>query len=405
MRSLRNSHRSDGLTGNQNPKEEYVMRKQAIPERPILLETPQLSKTLKPSLFCLAALAMLILAGPRAILAQVNNTTYGSAALASNTTGSEDSAFGANALRSNNTGSGNTAIGWDALYFNTHGQLNTATGQAALEGNTLGIGNTATGIGSLANNGTGNQNVAMGWNALYFNSGNGNTAIGAFALQDNSLGANNIGLGIEAGIYLTTGSNNIMIGNPGVAAEANAIQIGTEGVQTSASIAGIFDSAVTEGCSVVVASSGQLGCLKSSARYKHDVQDMGAASEKLMKLRPVTFVYKTDQTNTLQYGLIAEEVEKVFPEMVIRGADGTVETVAYQMLPAMLLNEVQKQAQRSDQIAHLIGQKDKQIASLEQQAISIQKQNAQMETIAARLEVLERRMRTSDTRLLASASH
>jgi hypothetical protein len=380
------------------------MRKYVIQGRAMMLRTASLPRIFRPSLIWLAALAILNLAGPRAILAQVNNTAYGSAALGNNTTGSEDSAFGVNALRSNNTGSGNTAVGWDALYFNTQGQLNTATGQAALEGNTLGVGNTATGISSLANNGKGNQNVAMGWNALYFNSGDGNTAMGAFALQDNSSGANNIAVGIEAGTYLTTGSNNIMIGNPGVTAEANAIQIGTEGVQTSTSIAGIFNGAVTEGCSVVVASSGQLGCLKSSARYKRDVQDMGSASEKLMKLRPVTFLYKTDRKNILQYGLIAEEVEKVFPEMVIRGADGRIETVAYQMLPPMLLNEVQKQARTSEQLARLVEQKDEQIASLERQVIAIQKQNAQMETIAARLDVLERQMNAPGPGLLASAS-
>jgi hypothetical protein len=381
------------------------MKKRVIPGKAVMLPTVSMPKTLTGSLIGLAVFTMLNLAGPGAVWAQASDTAYGSAALGSNTTGSEDSAFGVNALRSNNTGSGNTAIGWDALYFNTHGQLNTATGQAALEGNTLGIGNTATGISSLANNGKGNQNVAMGWDALYFNSGNGNTAMGAFALQNNSSGANNIALGMEAGMYLTSGSNNIMIGNLGGAAEANTIRIGTEGLQTSAYFAGIFDSAVTEGCSVVVESTGQLGCTKSSARYKRDIENMGNASDKLMKLRPVTFVYKTDKTNTRQFGLIAEEVDKVFPEMVVRDADGKVETVAYQILPAMLLNEAQKQARTSEQLARLLEQKDARIASLERQVLAIQKQNAQMETIAARLEVLERQMHASGPAFLASTSH
>jgi hypothetical protein len=351
-----------------------------------------------------AAAALLLALSSRAAWGQVNDTAYGTAALESNSTGSEDSAFGVNALRTNNSGSGNTAIGSDALYFNTHGQFNTATGMAALEGNTTGIGNTATGIGSLANNGAGNENVAMGWNALYFNKGSDNTAIGAAALQNNGSGANNIAVGIEAGVYLTTGSNNIMIGNPGAAAETNTIRIGTEGVQTSAYLAGIFSSPVTEGCAVVVESTGQLGCTQSSARYKRDIQDMGNASDKLMKLRPVTFLYKTDKTDTRHFGLIAEEVDKVFPELVVHGADGKVETVAYQMLPALLLNEVQKQGKASEELAQLLEQKDAQIASLQQQVVAIQKQNAQIEALAARLDVLERRAHVTGPAVLTSAS-
>jgi hypothetical protein len=351
-----------------------------------------------------AAAALLLALSSPAVWAQVNDTAYGTSALESNSTGSEDSAFGVNALRTNNSGWGNTAIGFDALYFNTNGHLNTATGMAALEGNTTGVGNTATGIGSLANNGAGNQNVAMGWNALYFNKGSDNTAIGAYALQNNGSGLNNIGVGIEAGVYLTTGSNNIMIGNQGAAAEANTIRIGTEGVQTSAYLAGIFNSPVTEGCAVVVESTGQLGCTQSSARYKRDIKDMGSASDKLMQLRPVTFLYKTDKTDTRHFGLIAEEVDKVFPEMVVHGADGKVETVAYQMLPAMLLNELQKQEKASDQLARLLEQKDAQIASLQRQVVAIQRQNAQIETFAGRLEVLERRAHVTGPAVLTSAS-
>jgi hypothetical protein len=187
------------------------------------------------------------------------------------------------------------------------GYNNTATGIAALEGNGAGIGNTATGVGALANNGKGKTNTATGLNALYNNAGNDNTAIGAYALQDNSTGASNIGIGVEAGFYLTTGSNNIEIGNQGAAADADTIRIGTEGTQTATYIAGIFNTTVTGGCTVVAASTGQLGCVTSSARYKRDVRDMGDASDKLMKLRPVTFLYKADETGAQQYGLIAEE--------------------------------------------------------------------------------------------------
>src|ERR1035441_9756026 len=212
-------------------------------------------KTMLQSIsFSLAtSLTMLSFGSSPAAWAQTN-TAYGTNALGHNTTGSADSAFGGNALGQNTTGSGNTATGWDALYFN---------------------------------------------------SGNDNTAIGTFALQDNGSGGNNIGIGVEAGLYLTTGSNKIEIGNIGNAGEANTIRIGTEGTQTAAYIAGIFDTTVTGGCTVVVASTGQLGCITSSARYKRDVRDMGDASDKLMKLRPVTFLYKADETGAQQYGLIA----------------------------------------------------------------------------------------------------
>jgi hypothetical protein len=309
------------------------------------------------------ALAIFSLGSSSAAWAQ--NTAYGTNALISNTTGTDNSAFGANALQQNMSGYSNTAIGWDALFFNSSGYNNTATGIAALEGNGGGIGNTATGVNALANNGDGRYNVAAGWNALYFNKGDDNTAIGSFALQDNSSGRNNIALGVEAGFYLTTGSNNIEIGNQGNAGEGNTIRIGVEGTQAATYIAGIFNATVTGGCQVVVASTGQLGCVTSSARYKRDVRDMADSSDKLMQLRPVSFLYKADETGARQYGLIAEEVEKVYPELVVHDADGKAETVAYHLLPPMLLNEVQKLARQLDQ-------KDEQIAALERQVVEIE---------------------------------
>jgi hypothetical protein len=310
------------------------------------------------------ALAIFSLGPSPAAWAQ-SNTAYGTNALISNTTGTDNSAFGVNALQQNMTGYSNTAIGWDALLFNSSGYNNTATGIAALEGNGQGIGNTATGVNALANNGDGRYNVAAGWNALYFNKGDDNTAIGSFALQDNGSGRNNIALGVEAGFYLTTGSNNIEIGNQGTAGEGNTIRIGVEGTQAATYIAGIFNATVTGGCQVVVASTGQLGCVTSSARYKRDVRDMADSSDKLMQLRPVSFLYKADESGARQYGLIAEEVEKVYPELVVHDADGKAETVAYHLLPPMLLNEVQKLARQLDQ-------KDEQIAALERQIVEIE---------------------------------
>lgn len=148
----------------------------------------------------------------------------------------------------------------------------------------------------------------------------------------------------------------------------------------------------------MAASTGQLGCVTSSARYKRDVRDMGDASDKLMELRPVTFLYKADETGAQQYGLIAEEVEKVYPELVIHDADGKVATVAYHMLPAMLLNEVQKLARQLDR-------KDEQIATLERQVAAMQKKSAAIEALAARLDVLERQAHVPESDRLLVASH
>ena len=162
-------------------------------------------------------------------------------------------------------------------------------------------------------------------------------------MLNNTTGSNNIALGYLAGSNLTTGSNNIDIGNQGVAAESNTIRIGTQGTQTATFIAGISGVGVTGGAPVEVTSAGQLGIVMSSARYKHDIRDMGEKSSALLKLRPVSFRYNNDPANTLQYGLVAEEVAKVYPELVVYGPDGKVMTVRYSMLSAMLLNELQKQ--------------------------------------------------------------
>ena len=145
----------------------------------------------------------------------------------------------------------------------------------------------------------------------------------------------------------------------------------------------------------MVASTGQLGCMSSSERYKRDVRDMGDASDKLMKLRPVTFLYQADQTDALQYGLIAEEVEEVYPELVVHDSDGKLETVAYHLLPAMLLNEVQK-------LGRQLEEKDKQIGVLHQQFVAIQEENVEMRALAARLDRLERKNHDSDQLVDAS---
>jgi hypothetical protein len=292
---------------------------------------------------------------------------------------------------------GNTAVGADALANDSSGGANNATGASALQANTTGAINTADGQNALGSNSTGSGNTATGASALGDNNGDNNTATGASALVHNTTGSSNIAIGSGAGNNLTTGDNNIDIFDPGVAGEANTIRIGTQDTQTDTFIAGIFGTPkIKKACEVVVEKTGLLGCVKSSARYKRDIRDMGDASDKLMKLRPVTFTYKADSTGIQQYGLIAEEVEKVYPELVIDDADGNAETVAYQVLPAMLLNEVQKQARE-------LARKDAQIAAMQRQLAALQKKNGEIDAMAKRLDALEQQARRAAPDHLASA--
>ncbi len=278
----------------------------------------------------------------------VNNVASGVNALSANTTGNANVASGVGALLTNTTGSSNTAHGVDALRSNTTGNGNVATGASVLYFNTTGNDNTASGGAALYSNTGGNNNVAIGPSALYSNlTGIGNTASGTGALFANTTGNNNTALGPYAGNALTTGSNNIDIGNGGVAAEANTIRMGTAGTQTRAFIAGIrgVTTGQNNGVTVLIDSNGQLGTVSSSRRYKEDIADMGDASARLQALRPVTFHYRKPFENgdkPIQFGLIAEEVAEVFPELAVYNSEGEPETVKYQDLTPMLLNEVQK---------------------------------------------------------------
>jgi len=254
--------------------------------------------------------------------------------------GSSNFSAGLGALGPLTTGSSNTAVGDNALYLNTSGYENTATGTSALYSNTTGQGNTANGTFALSQN-NGSQNTAMGVVVLNSNTtGNDNAAIGYYALENNS-----------TGIFNTAGgatSNNIQIGNYGTAGDSGTIRIGIQGTQTSAFIAGIYGAATSanNAVPVLIDSTRNLGTISSSRRYKEDIQDMGDASSGLMRLRPVTFRYKKpfeDGSKPVQYGLIAEEVADVYPDLVTRSPDGQVETVKYQVLDPMLLNELQKQ--------------------------------------------------------------
>ena len=292
----------------------------------------------------------------------INNSGFGYFALGNDTSGSNNTALGRTALLTNTTGSYNTATGVDALRFNIGGIWNTATGYRALYNNTGGIGNTANGLQALYNNKTGGNNTATGFrallnatasdntavgaNALYSNSGGtGNTAVGDSALLKNN-GSNNIAIGIEAGSNLTTGSNNIDIGNVGVGGvgESTTIRIGTVGTHNAAFIAGISVTAIS-GTAVLVNGNGRLGVAASSARFKDQIKPMDKASEAILALKPVTFRYKEeiDPERLQQFGLVAEEVEKVNPALVTRDADGKVFTVRYEAINAMLLNEFLKE--------------------------------------------------------------
>jgi Chaperone of endosialidase len=301
-----------------------------------------------------------------------DNTAIGNSALASNTSGSVNTATGEGALYANTTGVENAATGVNALFSNTEGFENTATGTVALFSNTSGGDNTATGYAALSSNTTGDANTATGQGALSANTtGFENTATGLNALFSNTTGSDNIALGDSAGTNLTTGDNNIDIGNSGVAGESNTIRIGTQGTQNRTFIAGISGAAVI-GRPVMINGNGRLGTPPCSARYKDEIKPMDAASEVILALKPVTFRYKKeiDADRTPQFGLIAEDVEKVNPNLVARDDQGKPYTVRYEAVNAMLLNEFLKEHRKVEQL-------EKQVAAL----------TAGLQTVSAQLEL------------------
>ena len=290
-----------------------------------------------------------------------------------------NTAEGDDALFNLNTGFGNTAIGYEALFSNTTGNENTAIGFDALNLNGTGSNNTATGVFALAINNNGSNNTADGFSALYHNIlGKSNTAIGNLALYKNTTGDGNIALGADAGRSLTTGSNNIDVGNPGVRAEEGSIRIGSEGRQTNAYIAGISGVTVAGGVGVIIDSGGHLGTVVSSERFKDAIRPMDKASEVILALKPVTFRYKheLDPAGVPQFGLVAEEVEKVNPDLVARDEQGKPYTVRYEAVNAMLLNEFLKEHRTVQGQQKEI---DALKAELKEQKALIQKVSAQIE--------------------------
>jgi hypothetical protein len=307
------------------------------------------------------------------------NTATGVNALKANLSGSHNTAVGTNALFSNKA-SDNTAIGDSALYFNTTGSINTANGSNALSSNTTGIQNTANGAQALASNTTGIRNTAIGAFALVSNTTGGfnNTAAGFNSLPNNTTGNNNTALGAGAGNNVTTALNVIAIGTDG----AN--------VSNSCFIGNIYSHLQpivgTNPDSVTISSNGRLGRGGvSSRRYKHDIKPMNKASEVLFALKPVSFRYNKeyDATQTIAYGLIAEEVAEVYPALVGRNPKGEPESVRYEQINAMLLNEFLKEHRKGQeqdatisQLKTVLAQQQKEIKALSAQ---IQKVSAQLE--------------------------
>jgi uncharacterized coiled-coil protein SlyX len=352
------------------------------------------------------------------------NTAEGQDALFSLTTGFANTAVGWFSLKSNAEGSFNTATGAGALLLNTASE-NTAFGAAALLFNTTGIRNTASGVFSLYSNVVGSYHTAVGLNALYSNINGdedqgGNTAIGAAALANNLDGGGatavgnsalvnsvaghyNIALGYVAGQNLTDGGNNIYIADPGVPAESNTIRIGnlvgftdiygfSHPAHTAAYIAGINGTTASGGNAVYVNSDGQLGTLTSSARFKDEIKPMDQSSEAILALKPVTFRYKheIDPKGIPQFGLVAEEVEKVNPDLVVHDAEGKVYSVRYEAVNAMLLNEFLKEHQTVQELKSTAAKQEATIAALKstvaQQQKGIETLTAGLQKVSAQLE-------------------
>jgi hypothetical protein len=289
----------------------------------------------------------------------------GASALRNNTTGSANTAVGADALNRNQNGFDNTAVGIQALFANTFGHFNTALGSDSLHSNRTGDANTALGVAALANNNA-NQNTAVGCRALVSNTtgfintavgyatlfknttGLGNTAIGMKALENDTTGGGNIAVGVRAGSSIVTGNSNIHIGNSGLPGDSETMRIGQ--FQTATYIAGISGQTASGGAAVFVNTDGKLGTLTSSARFKTDIKPMDNTSEAILALKPVTFRYKKeiDTQRTPQFGLIAEDVEKVNPDLVVRDKEGKPYSVRYEAVSAMLLNEFLKARRQID---------------------------------------------------------
>jgi Chaperone of endosialidase len=311
-------------------------------------------------------------------------TAVGFQALGNATGGLGNDAFGYRALYNNTDGTGNTASGLEALFNNTTGDSNTATGNSALLHNTTGAYNTANGAGALVNNATGGANVAIGAQALSSNTtGFQNTAVGDAALFNSVSGDANIALGILAGMGVTTAENVICIGADG----AN--------VSDSCYIGNIFGETSASGAAVYVNSNHKLGTLTSSSRFKDDIKPMERVSEALFALKPVTFHYKKeiDPAGMQQFGLVAEDVEKIDPDLVVRDKEGKPYSVRYEQVNAMLLNEFLKEhrtvQEQKGTVAEIKSILEKQEATNARQQKQIEALIKDLQKVSAELKVIK----------------
>jgi len=296
-------------------------------------------------------------AGALALNNADDNTATGVGALLNNTTGAFNTANGVLALFHNTEGAFNTGIGSFVLFNNTTGAQNMAMGDSALLANTSGSQNIAIGVSALRN-GNGSHNVAVGQEALLLNNtGSFNVAIGQGALRESTTADGNTALGNNAGSTVT-GGFNICIGSEvvGAVGDTNTIRIGDnlpamQG-QSACYIGGIWAQSVdpTTHAPVVIDFNGKLGTQASARRFKHDIEPMAKSSEAILALKPVTFHYNNDAKNIPCFGLIAEDVAKVNPGLVIRDKDGQIYSVRYDAVNAMLLNEFLKEHKKVQQL-------------------------------------------------------
>ena len=329
----------------------------------------------------------------------VGNTAAGWHSLFTTSTGDLNTAIGAGTLVSNSTGSHNTANGALALLLNTTGDYNTAIGDSTLLSNTEGFGNTATGVTALRNNTTGIFNTAIGNSALSANvNGQSNTALGTGALESNTSGSGNTALGQGAGGGVTTAGGVTCIG----------AGVGGGNVDNTTWIGNVFGVTTQSGTTapVIVSNDGQLGTVVSSERFKKDIATMNNASDAILSLRPVTFHYKTDTKGTGQFGLIAEEVAKVNPELVLLDKEGKPYTVRYDAVNAMLLNEFLKEHTAFVEEQRKVQEQGATIELLKsagaKQEATIAKQQKQIEALAAGLQKVNAQLATTSPSLADS---
>src|ERR1043166_375298 len=343
--------------------------------------------------------------GAGALLANTadENTAMGAGALLANSSGIDNTADGAFALAHNTAGIWNTATGVNALFTNSGGNYNAAFGVQSLYSNTTGANNTAAGTSALFSNTQGNDNTAVGADALQHNTGSFNTAVGRQALLNNSTGtlntavgvqallhatgSGNIAWGVDAGSNVTTGQQNIIIGNDGgPAADSGTIRIGSENLHTRTFISGIYE--VTTGNNdavpVLIDDLGQTGTKSPSRRFKTDIKPIEKASECILALKPVSFRYKVHKDSTPQFGLIAEEVAAVNPDLVVRDKKGEIYTVRYDAVKAMLLNEVLKEHRT---VEELKGNAEDQRRNIQALAATVKEQASLIQKVSAQLQI------------------